>query len=202
MQDYNYYYSRVMEITVEVACTKWPAESTLPSYWAANQASLFDYVLLPLRIGITGTVVDAAGAPIAGAVISLDEAPGWTVTTDRNGVFWRLAAPGATYTVRATASGYHAATAGTVVTGGTYDPPVLTLALARDYTVPIALGTVAAILVLLALAAAAAFWWWRKRRGSNASAGTCSSCLRRRRAPADDEMSRSLAGGDGDGDDL
>jgi len=50
MQDYNYIYAGVMEITVEVSCSKTPAEETLESYWSDNRKSLIQYVLIPLHM--------------------------------------------------------------------------------------------------------------------------------------------------------
>ena len=46
MQDYNYIYAGCMEITLEVACCKFPAARDLPSYWAKNKNALVAYLLM------------------------------------------------------------------------------------------------------------------------------------------------------------
>jgi len=44
MQDWNYLNSNCFEITVEVGCRKYPTDSTLQSYWQANEFSLLVYM--------------------------------------------------------------------------------------------------------------------------------------------------------------
>ena len=151
MQDYNYHYANVMEITVEVACTKWPDEATLSGYWNEHANALLAYVQQPLEIGMTGVVTDAQGKRLAGATISLDEVPGWSTYTDSSGVFWRLAAPGRAYTVRAEVSGYLASTAVVAVATNQTLPAVLHIAVARNYTFVIAMMTLGVILLVALL---------------------------------------------------
>jgi hypothetical protein len=166
MQDYHYYYARAMEITVEASCAKWPAEATLPAYWAAHQGALWALATLPLRMAVAGTVVAAdGGRPLAGATVTLDEAPTWAVAADAHGAFWRLAAPGQRYTVRAAAPGHYTDAVTVSIEAGQTWPPVVTLALRRDPTQAIVLGVVLTCL-LLACAALVAVWWWRKRRAT------------------------------------
>ena len=45
MQDYNYIYAGCMEITLEIGCCKYPAESDLESYWTDNRPALMAYLL-------------------------------------------------------------------------------------------------------------------------------------------------------------
>ena len=166
MQDYNYHYAHTMEITVELSCTKWPNEAEIPKHWTDNRNALLEYVRLPLRIGVVGTVVDDRGQPLPGVAVTLDEVPGFAVVTDANGVFWRLAAPSKdAFTVRGELSGYLAGSAAARIVDDTYTPAVVEVVL-----LPTISGWVIALLVfgfllLAALLIAGGVYLYRRRRG-------------------------------------
>ncbi len=44
MQDWNYYFTNSMEVTIELSCEKILDESLLSQYWAENKYSLFSYI--------------------------------------------------------------------------------------------------------------------------------------------------------------
>ncbi len=44
MQDYNYINVGCLEITLEIACCKYPKEETLEAYWMENRKPLLEYI--------------------------------------------------------------------------------------------------------------------------------------------------------------
>lgn len=44
MQDWSYAYTSDMEVTIELGCRKYPAESDLKSYWDDNKGALLAYI--------------------------------------------------------------------------------------------------------------------------------------------------------------
>lgn len=44
MQDYNYVWGGVMEITLEMSCCKYPRAHRLPQFWADNKHALLKYL--------------------------------------------------------------------------------------------------------------------------------------------------------------
>ena len=104
MQDFNYLFAGTMEVTVEVSCCKFPSRKRLVAEWVKNKESLFNFVAQAQR-GIKGYVRDAQGKPVPDAKIRVRRHPGdsqdglatWrnsTVTSDKNGVYWRVLVPG------------------------------------------------------------------------------------------------------------
>lgn len=55
MQDYNYLYGNTLEITVEMACCKYPYASTLKHYWNDHKYSLLKYMSM-VHMGVKGFV--------------------------------------------------------------------------------------------------------------------------------------------------
>ena len=49
MGDYNYMHAGCMELTLEVACCKYPFASRLPEYWAQNKDALLQLLLEGLK---------------------------------------------------------------------------------------------------------------------------------------------------------
>ena len=55
MQDYNYLHSNAFEITVELACCKFPEAEELPKLWMDHRKSLLEY-LQAVHMGVKGHV--------------------------------------------------------------------------------------------------------------------------------------------------
>jgi len=92
MQDFNYLERGCFEITLELSCPKHPPASELKGYWLDNKVSLLKYIATTHH-GVTGVVLDQDGYAISGAVLTISGID-FKVTTDQNGRFWRLLAPG------------------------------------------------------------------------------------------------------------
>ena len=107
MQDYNYLHSNCFEITIEQYCMKFPMTRELHRIWNSNKLSLLHFIQ-QVHIGVKGFVHKSGGEPIAGAVISVT-GHSHTVTTAKDGDFWRLLVPG-TYQVTASVKGVGTAT--------------------------------------------------------------------------------------------
>lgn len=104
MQDWNYRYAGCMEVTIELSNTKWPAGSSLPAYWADNEAAMFAY-LEAVHLGVRGLVTDRpSGAPLW-AKVSLAGNTHPVFTDPEAGDYHRLLLPGL-YSLSFTAPGY------------------------------------------------------------------------------------------------
>ncbi|CAG2117954.1 unnamed protein product, partial [Medioppia subpectinata] len=103
MQDYNYIYGGVMEITLEVSCCKYPSKSTLSSFWNDNKQSLLSY-LAQVHRGVKGLVRDHNETPVANAEIRIVGRDVVFRSTNR-GEYWRLLLPG-DYVIEVVAKGF------------------------------------------------------------------------------------------------
>jgi carboxypeptidase D len=106
MQDWAYAWNGTFEVTMELSYTKWPAASTLPSYWDDNLESMLSYMERGFE-GVHGVVTDAdTGLPVA-ATIRVDANPFPSSTDPDVGDYHRLVLPGI-YTLEFSALGYAA----------------------------------------------------------------------------------------------
>lgn len=103
MQDWNYGFTSCIEVTAEISNTKWPAASTLDTYWAQNQESLLSYIEFAQR-GIIGIVTNNAQTPIP-ATIKISGNTKWIRNDPVVGDYHRILLPG-TYTVNVSSPGY------------------------------------------------------------------------------------------------
>lgn len=103
MQDYNYYWTGCMEVTIEVSCCKYPPQDLLPEFWLQNKKALIAYIAEANK-GVRGLVTDIRGEPINHAKLSIKGRNFRFRVSDR-GEFWRILLPG-TYTLIAEADGY------------------------------------------------------------------------------------------------
>uniref|UniRef100_A0A158R4K0 Peptidase_M14 domain-containing protein n=1 Tax=Syphacia muris TaxID=451379 RepID=A0A158R4K0_9BILA len=120
MQDFSYLASNAFEITLEVACNKFPDPKQLPQLWNENKKALIEFIWT-VHSGIKGIVSDEeTGEPISEAVVWVRNITDLTpikhpVTTWLTGDYYRLLTPGK-YQVLVTATGYEPATATVEVT--------------------------------------------------------------------------------------
>jgi len=119
MQDWNYIWNGVLEITIELSEDKYPPASQLSNFWDQNREAMLAYMELVNQLGVRGLVTDAAtGAPLD-ATITVDSINHPVKTDPANGDYYRLLAPG-TYTITASAAGYRSeATTIVIPTGQT-----------------------------------------------------------------------------------
>lgn len=103
MQDWNYVFAGVFEITLEVSCNKYPFEKDLPSYWDANREALLKYIEQVHR-GAYGYIKSSIGTPIAHASITVNNSTHVNLS-GKNGEYWKLLLPGR-YTIVVEAEGY------------------------------------------------------------------------------------------------
>lgn len=103
MQDWNYGFTSCIEVTAEISNTKWPAASTLDTYWAQNQESLLSYIEFAQR-GIKGIVTNNAQTPIP-ATIKISGNTKWIRNDPVVGDYHRILLPGI-YTVNVSSPGY------------------------------------------------------------------------------------------------
>uniref|UniRef100_A0A7S4U929 Peptidase M14 domain-containing protein n=1 Tax=Paramoeba aestuarina TaxID=180227 RepID=A0A7S4U929_9EUKA len=109
MQDYNYVYENIMEITLEISFTKTPRESTLKGFWEENKEAMIAYMERIHGPQIKGKVVNELGEAIEGAVVSISSIDK-DITSSQSGWFYRLLTPG-TYTLTITHPSYQPDTA-------------------------------------------------------------------------------------------
>lgn len=115
MQDYNYIHSNCLELTIEMSCVKFPAESKLKTYWDAHKVSLLTF-MSQVHTGVKGVIRNDLGAGIGRATVSVSGIRHNIHSAD-DGDYWRLVVPG-TYTITISAPGYIAATNSVVVSSG------------------------------------------------------------------------------------
>lgn len=92
MQDYNYVWNGVMELTLELGCCKYPTGDTLPEYWLDNKEAMLKYLGEAHR-GVRGLVRDQFGNPVANANVRVQDRNFGSKTTQL-GEYWRILLPG------------------------------------------------------------------------------------------------------------
>ncbi|MDY0152181.1 MAG: M14 family zinc carboxypeptidase [Candidatus Cloacimonas sp.] len=103
MQDWNYGLTDCIEVTAEIGTNKWPAASTLDTYWSQNQESMLKYLEFAQN-GVVGIVTNNSGTPLS-AIITIAGNSKTEKTDLPVGDYHRLLLPG-TYQVTASATGY------------------------------------------------------------------------------------------------
>lgn len=104
MQDYNYYWTGCMELTLELSCCKYPPHDQLPSFWEQNKKALLTFIGEANK-GVRGLVVDSLDRAIPSAKLKIRGRDFSFRASDR-GEFWRILLPG-TYVIQATADAYY-----------------------------------------------------------------------------------------------
>ncbi|XP_003479838.3 carboxypeptidase N catalytic chain [Cavia porcellus] len=129
MQDFNYLHTNCFDITLELSCNKFPHQEELEREWLGNREALIQF-LEQVHQGIKGMVLDENNNNLTGAVISVTGI-NHDVTAGEQGDYFRLLLPG-TYTVTATAPGFHPKTV--VATVGPAEPTLVNFNLKRRIT--------------------------------------------------------------------
>ncbi|HPF70371.1 MAG TPA: M14 family zinc carboxypeptidase [Candidatus Krumholzibacteria bacterium] len=104
LQDWTYDQTGCIDITMEISNTKWPAASTLDTFWSENVQSLMHYVKAA-RYGVHGVVTGSdSGLPLDATVTVVGNTK--TVSTDpAHGDYYKLL-PTGTFTLTFSAPGY------------------------------------------------------------------------------------------------
>lgn len=104
MQDWNYRYHNVLDITLEISETKWPSYTYIPGFWANNRESMFWYISA-VHKGIYGVVTDSlTGLPL-NATIQITGINKDYYTDPDCGDYYRILKPG-TYSMTVSSAGY------------------------------------------------------------------------------------------------
>jgi zinc carboxypeptidase/carboxypeptidase family protein/flagellar hook capping protein FlgD len=126
LQDWSYDQTGCIDLTLELSDTKWPADTTLGTFWNENRESLMHFIK-SARYGINGVVEDAVTGLPLDAEISVAGNTKPVNTDPDNGDYYKLLATGV-YDVTVSAAGYTTQTiTGVATTWGV--PTVLDVAL-------------------------------------------------------------------------
>lgn len=110
MQDWNYIAGGCFELTLEISDEKWPKADELPTLFDYNRVSMLNLVASLLKACIHGRILASdTGQPLPASVIikGID----YAVNASRTfGDYHRLLAPGESYEVTATMSGFKSKT--------------------------------------------------------------------------------------------
>ena len=118
-QDYNNYFNHIKEVTVEISAIKFPAASTLPTFWNNNRQAFLNYIK-QASYGLHGVVTDASGNPIHAKVYMSGVTDGfgaWVETSSTKGDYHKVQIAG-TYNVIFEAPGYVSQTISATITNG------------------------------------------------------------------------------------
>ena len=105
-QDWAYYATGCMDVTVELSTLKWPNANQLPDYWEDNRESFLHFIRAA-GYGLNGVVTDAlTGLPLAATIIIAgNDKP--VVTDPEHGDYYKLLDDGV-YEVTVSAAGHDA----------------------------------------------------------------------------------------------
>jgi len=92
MQDFNYWKYGCAEVTIEIACCKYPPASNLNTIWRENKNSLVEYLKYANR-GVRGIVRFQTGEVAQFVTIRVDDREPY-FKTDKNGEYYRILLPG------------------------------------------------------------------------------------------------------------
>ena len=115
MQDYNYYWTGCMEITLELSCCKHPPRRELPQFWEQNKKALIAY-LGEVHRGVRGLLLDPSGMAITNGKLKI-KGRDFSFRLSKRGEFWRILLPGK-YVLQVSAEGYEPAEEPFVVNSG------------------------------------------------------------------------------------
>lgn len=103
MQDYNYYWTGCMELTIELSCCKYPNHTEIPKFWDQNKNALLAFIGEANK-GVRGLITDSNGTPIPDAKVRV-QGRSFSFRSSKRGEFWRVLLPGE-YILEVKANGY------------------------------------------------------------------------------------------------
>lgn len=92
MQDYNYYWTGCMELTLELSCCKYPSKVELPQFWDENKRALLAYIGEANK-GVRGLISDTLGDAVTNAKLKV-KGRDFHFRASKLGEFWRILLPG------------------------------------------------------------------------------------------------------------
>lgn len=105
MQDYNYYWTGCMELTLELSCCKYPTREQLPKFWEENKRALLAFIAQANK-GVRGLLLDSqTGSAVPNAKLKI-KGRAFSFRGSNRGEFWRILLPGQ-YVLQASAAGYY-----------------------------------------------------------------------------------------------
>lgn len=104
MQDWNYVHTNCFEITLELGCVKYPPTKDISKYWQANKYPLIVF-MGQIHKGVRGFVINQVTNKGLADVALIVAGINHTVTTAKDGDYWRLLVPGI-YNITASKPGY------------------------------------------------------------------------------------------------
>jgi carboxypeptidase D len=114
MQDWNYLWNGVFEITIELSDDKYPPASQLAGFWDQNREAMIAYMELVNSMGVRGIATDASTGLPLDAVITVEGIDHIVRTDPAHGDYYRLLTAGS-YRVKASATGYQSADVSVVI---------------------------------------------------------------------------------------
>lgn len=103
MQDYNYYWTGCMELTLELSCCKYPPRAELLEFWAENKRALLAYIAEANK-GVRGLITDTLGDAVTNAKLKI-KGRDFNFRASKLGEFWRILLPG-DYVLQVEADGF------------------------------------------------------------------------------------------------
>lgn len=105
MQDYNYYWTGCMELTLELSCCKYPSKDQLSKFWDENKKALLAFMEEANR-GVRGILVDSqTGSGVPNAKLQI-KGRSFSFRGSEKGEFWRILRPGQ-YVLQVSSNGYY-----------------------------------------------------------------------------------------------
>lgn len=131
MQDYNYYWTGCMELTLELSCCKYPPRDQLLQFWNQNKRAMLAFIAEANK-GVRGLVLNSSGEGIPSAKLKV-KGRDFSFRSSKRGEFWRILRPGE-YVLEVSADDYYPVETSFIVEPGRVTVMDVTLELAPQST--------------------------------------------------------------------